>query len=103
MVRTSPQDNLFKTSVNFGAAREYRSNWNTLSAIEQGMWRLEALLWSAVEWCEERVAQRRVLYCLQEQHKRGLSALQKASVRAGMNSRLRAGVAFLFLLLAGRR
>ncbi|HLJ77131.1 MAG TPA: hypothetical protein VKT75_06945 [Acidobacteriaceae bacterium] len=66
------------------------------------MWRISALLWSIVEWCEERVARRRILYCLEQQrHVRGSSVADRFF--AAFNSRMRGTLAFVFLLLAGRR
>jgi hypothetical protein len=98
-----PSGNPFECGVNFGPARDFQSNCPFGHAIVKGMWRLEALLWSAVEWCEERAARRRILYCIQQQHRRGLSALQNVRANVGLNARVRAGLAFVFLLLAGRR
>lgn len=66
------------------------------------MWRISALLWSFVEWCEERAARRRILYCLEQQHHVRDSSVADRFY-AAFNSRIRATLAFVFLLLAGRR
>jgi hypothetical protein len=64
------------------------------------MWRISALLWSAVEWCEDHAARRRVLYCAEERHRReDLPTLDRSTV----NTKLRAAFAFLLVLIAGRR
>ena len=65
------------------------------------MWRISALLWSIVEWCEERAARRRLLYCLEQHHARDPSAGER--LRAAFNHRMRAALGFIFLILAGRR
>jgi hypothetical protein len=64
------------------------------------MWRISALLWSAVEWCEDHAERRRVLYCAEERQRReDLPALDRSTV----NTKLRAAFAFLLVLIAGRR
>lgn len=55
-----------------------------------------------VEWCEERAARRRLVYCLEQQHHIRSSSVADR-LYAGFNHRMRATLAFVFLLLAGRR
>jgi hypothetical protein len=64
------------------------------------MWRISSLLWSAVEWFENHAERRRLLYCMQQNRiRKGLPALRQAT----LNTKVRAAVAFLFVLIAGRR
>ncbi|HEV2280036.1 MAG TPA: hypothetical protein VGS02_17785 [Acidobacteriaceae bacterium] len=87
--------------VNYGESRVGRVNCSSIRAIVVDMWRISALLWSIVEWCEERAARRRLLYCLTQHPVTNSSASERA--RAAFNHKLRAMVAFVFLVLAGRR
>jgi hypothetical protein len=67
-------------------------------AIEQGMWRLMALLWSAVEWCEQQAVRRRVQYCLQQrQRTQDLAAIPDATI----NAKVRGVLAFVIVLIVG--
>ena len=64
------------------------------------MWRISALLWSLVEWCEDRAALRRLRYCRkQRQREMALRALHRVT----LNSKIRAFAAFVFVFIAGRR
>jgi hypothetical protein len=64
------------------------------------MWRISALLWSAVEWFENHAERRRLQYCIQQRQRReDLPALDRSTV----NTKLRTAFAFLFVLIAGRR
>ncbi|MGC2619035.1 MAG: hypothetical protein WA414_08350 [Acidobacteriaceae bacterium] len=63
------------------------------------MWRLSALLWSTVEWFEHQAERRRIQYCLQQRQRRGLSAIADPT----LNAKARGVLAFIIVLIAGRR
>ncbi|HSY03288.1 MAG TPA: hypothetical protein VK819_14095 [Acidobacteriaceae bacterium] len=64
------------------------------------MWRLTALLWSTVEWFEQQAERRRIQYCLQQRQR---AEAQSANPHPTVNAKVRGVLAFVIVLIAGRR
>jgi hypothetical protein len=64
------------------------------------MWRLTALLWSTVEWCEHQAERRRIQYCLQQRERAEALA---ANPHPPVDAKVRGVLAFVIVLIAGRR
>jgi hypothetical protein len=63
------------------------------------MWRISALLWSAVEWCEKRAERRRVRYFTKWKLR---SAEPHEVQRPSFFARLRSAAALFMLLFVSR-
>lgn len=69
------------------------------AAIHTDMWRFSGFLWSAMEWCDDWTARRRLRYCCERQQSRRRSS---SLSRSQLDAIVRTVVVFLVVILAAQ-